>query len=112
MPGSILAQMAQAPVAGALPGLVGIGTFAYLMYKTLVEKERKFMEQMHGMRAIVPLAILVVLTIIPATTLALFGPAEAIMTAILEIATLGLIGYVGGLAVYQFIARFAPEYLE
>ncbi|HDI72899.1 MAG TPA: hypothetical protein ENF58_02065 [Candidatus Altiarchaeales archaeon] len=112
MADAILTELAQAPVAGALPGLFGIGAFLYLVYQTLVVKARKYIEMMKGMKALVPIAILVALTLIPATTLALFGAGEAFVRAILEISTVTLIGYVLALAVYQAVSRFAPEYLE
>lgn len=104
-------NLAQAPVAGALPGIAGIGTFAYLIYQTLIEKKQAFMESMTGMKALVVIGLMLALTMIPAATLVLFGPAQPLMTAILEIAMVGLIGYVFAVVVYQFVARFAPEYL-
>lgn len=109
---SIMVELAQAPVAGSLPGLFGIGAFLYLVYQTLVAKASRYIEMMKGIKALVPIAILIALTLIPATTLALFGAGEPFIRAILEISVVTLIGYVLALAVYQAVSRFAPEYAE
>lgn len=107
---TILAQAAAAPVGGALPGIMGVATFAYLVWQAIIQKQKTVQERLQGLRALVPLAVLVALSLIPAATLTLFGPAQAIMSVILELSIMASIGYVLALTVYQAVVHFDPSY--
>lgn len=107
---TIVSQVAAAPVAGAIPGFVGLMAFAYIMYKVIIVKDQAFIASMTGMKAILPLLILAALALIPAATFA-FGVATPIMLAVLEIVTMGLVGYLSALAIVQFTAKVLPAYL-
>ena len=93
---SLLAQAVSLSTTGGvgtISMITGLAVFLYIVYKVLVKKDETARRKLVGLRGLVPAVVLAIMTFIPASVLALFGPAQTLVTAVFSIMTAGLVGY-------------------
>jgi len=95
MVGSLLAQSTLGATGGVgtLAMVVGLAVFGYILYQVVVKKDANIRKKLIGLRGLTPAIVLAIMTFIPGSVLAVFGPAEALVTAVFTVMTAGLVGY-------------------
>jgi len=96
MQGSVLSQVLSQttiPYQSVVLPAIGILTFIYLVYKAVYLKEEGFVKLLTGVEALVPVAVLMALTLIPGSVMILFGVAEPLITMITQVFAMALIGF-------------------
>jgi len=96
---------------GTLAMLTGLAVFAYIVYQVLVKKNAEIRKKLIGLRGLTPAIVLAIMTFIPASVLAVFGPAEALVTAVFSIMTAGLLGYLLAWVTLYVLDYVQPEIL-
>jgi len=95
MVGSLLAQATISATGGVgtLAMLAGLAVYGYILYQVVAKKDTEIKKKLTGLRGLTPAIVLAIMTFIPGSVLAVFGPAEALVTAIFSVMTAGLLGY-------------------
>lgn len=106
---SLLAQTVSGAVGGigTLAMITGLGVFVFILYQVVAQKNAEIRKKMVGLRGLTPAIMLAIMSFVPASILALFGPAEAFVTAIFSVMTSGLLGYV-----LAWVALYVLDYIQ
>jgi len=111
--GSLLSQATFGVTGGVgtLATVVGLLVCFYLVYQVIVKKNRELSKKLIGLRGLTPAIILAIMAFIPASAMAIFGPAEPFITAIFSVMIAAFIGYVAAWGILYICDLFQPEVL-
>jgi len=111
--GSLLAQAVTSTTGGVgtLATITGLLVCFYIVYQVLAKKNREIAKKVIGLRGLTPAIILAIMAFIPATAMAVFGPAEAFVTAIFSVLIAAFVGYIAAWGILYICDLFQPEIL-
>ena len=92
---SLLSQITMVGSADMATLYTGIAMLVFLgiAYMVIFKKNRDLREKMKGFKGLIPVILLVALTLIPASSMLIFGTSSVILIQMLTILTAGMMGY-------------------